>query len=543
MTSHGEPKLRVLIVTENFLPKVDGVTRTLSRLLEHLQAQGHEALLLGPHSDISTYAGHDVLGAEYCVPLWFYPGLSLNFFRREFLRRAQAFDPDVIHYVDPIWLSAQAQPILEYALPDCAAVASYHTNLARYARDYGFGWLAEVMWTLQRRLHGRCIATFCPSNSTRTMLFSNAFENVRIWPRGINMSLFSPSHRSAEMREKWFAKSKTSRRSEEGIVITYVGRLSSEKNIDLLINSFIRLNEVLQASKTDGPPCQLVLVGDGPARSRLEEQTKDLDVTFMGYQKGQDLAACYASSDIFAFPSHSETFGNVVLEAMASGLPVVGLKAEGVCDLVESGKTGFLLDLESLPGAQMTKGACGIPSNVQDLFDTKTESFRIAVDGFTQLLLALVLKPDLRRNMSEAALAYASTRTWDGAMECLMEGYREAASITRRKRTEKLFSTLSRTPSTASLLDVKIEEPPFIDSDEKDNAGEPAGSSSARLLFGRPPVKALLRRSTRAALKESISHRFRSTLKREYVVTGRHRPESTSGIYLATTRWLHCIQL
>lgn len=199
------------------------------------------------------------------------------------------------------------------------------------------------MWTLQRRLHGHCVATFCPSNSTRTMLESNAFDNVRIWPRGIDMSLFSPAHRSLALRNRWLASAHPKSAPttfEKGIVITYVGRLSSEKNIDLLINSFIKLNQALRSTQPDSPGCHLVLVGDGPARKRLEEQTKNLNVTFMGYQKGKDLAACYASSDVFAFPSHSETFGNVVLEAMASGLPVIGLKAEGVCDLVESGSTG-----------------------------------------------------------------------------------------------------------------------------------------------------------------------------------------------------------
>lgn len=156
------------------------------------------------------------------------------------------------------------------------------------------------------------------------------------------MSLFSPRHRNSALREKWLSQQKKKQASEgKEIVITYVGRLSSEKNIDLLISSFIKLNILLQA--TNGialPTCQLVLVGDGPARQRLEDQTKDLNVIFMGYQKGKELAECYASSDIFAFPSHSETFGNVVLEAMASGLPVVGLRAEGVSDLVENGSTG-----------------------------------------------------------------------------------------------------------------------------------------------------------------------------------------------------------
>lgn len=158
------------------------------------------------------------------------------------------------------------------------------------------------------------------------------------------MSLFSPEHRNLQLRNKWLASISSEKvvSPDNGIVITYVGRLSTEKNIDLLISAFIKLNETIKKNMdaSAAPICRLVLVGEGPARARLEERTQGLNVTFMGYQKGKALAECYASSDIFAFPSHSETFGNVVLEAMASGLPVVGLRAEGVADLVESGTNG-----------------------------------------------------------------------------------------------------------------------------------------------------------------------------------------------------------
>lgn len=186
------------------------------------------------------------------------------------------------------------------------------------------------------------MATFCPSHSTRNMLVSQDFNNLRLWPRGIDTSLFTPTRRNPNLRRRWLASVPPASKGKvtEGIIITYVGRLSTEKNIDLLINAFIRLKGKLNEVAGEVPTCRLVLVGEGPARKRLEDQTKDLDVIFMGYQKGEALAECYASSDIFAFPSHSETFGNVVLEAMASGLPIVGLQAEGISDLVENGSTG-----------------------------------------------------------------------------------------------------------------------------------------------------------------------------------------------------------
>jgi glycosyltransferase involved in cell wall biosynthesis len=168
------------------------------------------------------------------------------------------------------------------------------------------------------------------------MLYANGFDNVRLWPRGIQADLFNPAQRKEELRRtQWNV-------SPEQIVISYVGRISHEKNIGLLIEAFRGLSSTAQALHSSFPGCKLVLVGDGPARAELEREAdrEGLGIQFLGYKSGLDLAEAYASSDIFAFPSHSETFGNVVLEALASGLPVVGLHAEGVCDLVQHGATG-----------------------------------------------------------------------------------------------------------------------------------------------------------------------------------------------------------
>lgn len=282
------------------------------------------------------------------------------------------------------------------------------------------------MWALQRRLHNRCKGgTFCPSPSTREMLHANGFDNVKLWPRGADMALFNPSRRSAELRRSWFAKEK----SREKVVILYVGRISHEKNIGLLISAFSGLEAAVRSVDPSHPGCKLVLVGDGPARAALEAEcaftsTGRVDISFLGYRKGEELAACYACSDIFAFPSHSETFGNVVLEAMASGLPVVGLHAEGVCDLVQSGDTGFLLDMAGLPGAVVgeEEKEPRIPSNPAQLLDRRGKAFEVAVKQYRQLLLQLVLDEPLRERMSASAVAYAKTRTWREAMGCLISG-------------------------------------------------------------------------------------------------------------------------
>lgn len=223
------------------------------------------------------------------------------------------------------------------------------------------------MWQLQRRLHGHCMATFCPSPSTRNMLHREGFDDVRLWPRGVDTSLFNPGRRSAALRASWgigLPDHQSGEKLREKIVLSYVGRISHEKNIGLLIDAFVGLEAAARALDPSFPGCKLVLVGDGPARVELEKSCKDSDITFMGYRKGTELAECYASSDIFAFPSHSETFGNVVLEALASGLPVVGLHAEGVCDLVEHERTGKYWRVAEVARSAGLHSSRGTPSSV-----------------------------------------------------------------------------------------------------------------------------------------------------------------------------------
>ncbi|KAL9940213.1 hypothetical protein V8E36_000918 [Tilletia maclaganii] len=456
-------KLRIAIVTENFLPKVDGVTRTLARLLEHMNAEGHEAIVFGPETGLTSYSSYPVVGT-FGVPLVIYPGLKLNFMRPRFIRRLQQFKPDVVHFVDPIWLGAQMLPAVQKWMPEVALVSSYHTNLPTYATLFGLPWLEKTMWRLTRNLHDRCEINFCPSESTRRMLRSKGFSNVEIWGRGVYPEMFSPEHRDDNLRASWGATPKpesllrtphaltaddaaamqlaqklgitissssssilgwpsddsfmqsppsfalnpnsptlaaspefspppsydslssipplpsgtfalpppamsespdspsssssdfhackpsarTSARpilsaadQDSKTVILYVGRISWEKNLRFLIEAFRLLPDSVRSA------AKLVFVGDGPARGDLTRlcQKFGLDAVFMGHQSGKRLAAMYASASVFTFPSFTETFGQVVLEALASGLPVVGLHAEGTSDLVYHGRTGLLLDV------------------------------------------------------------------------------------------------------------------------------------------------------------------------------------------------------
>ncbi|CAE6532886.1 unnamed protein product [Rhizoctonia solani] len=366
--------LRVVLITENFLPKIDGVTRCLARLLEHFREEGHEVMILGPEVNMSTYENYPIIGTAG-IPLMLYPGLKLNFLRPKFLRSIQDFKPDVIHVVDPIWLGPQVLYALrrgwcgsKWTTPNAPIVASFHTNLPTYASLFGLKFLEPIMWRWIRHIHAQCRLTACPTLSTATVLMHQGLQNMRIWPRGVDLDAFGPHRRCLEIRREWGIKGSpgrcdlsTNKRGylltpppsptpskgshaywNEVCVILYVGRLSYEKNLRFLVDSYSLLLEMLGEST---PTPLFVFAGDGPARGSLEElcRLKRIRARFTGHLSGEQLAKCYASADVFAFPSYTETFGQVVLEALASGLPIVGLDADGTRDLVQHERTGLFV--------------------------------------------------------------------------------------------------------------------------------------------------------------------------------------------------------
>jgi glycosyltransferase involved in cell wall biosynthesis len=367
--------MRVAIVTENFLPKLDGVTRTLAMLLEHLRRRGHQAILLGPQGSPRRYAGFRIFGAPG-LPLPFYPELRALAPPLEFGQRLSRFRPDVLHVADPMLLGAAG---IRWAVRVGVPVVSvYHTNLAAYCAHFGFPFLQEPMWAYRRLLHNQCEATLCPSPSTAREAERRGFERVGVWPRGIDSSLFNPQKRS----EMWRRAVGSSARK----IILYVGRLSYEKNPGVLVEAFKTLG---------APDIHLVLVGDGPARESLERSLAGYAVTFTGYLTGEALATAYASADVFAFPSHTETFGQVVQEAMASGVPVVGFDAEGVRDLVSSGETGLLARDHS-------------------------------PHTFAEALRSVLYSDELRAALGAQAHTFAAARAWENVMDGLIVFYEDA---------------------------------------------------------------------------------------------------------------------
>jgi glycosyltransferase involved in cell wall biosynthesis len=367
--------MRVAVVTENFLPKLDGVTRTLAMLLEHLRRRGHQAIVIGPEGSPRRYAGYRVFGARG-LPLPFYPELRALMPPPEFGRRLSWFRPDVLHVADPMLLGAAG--IGWARRVGVPIVSSYHTNLATYCAHYGFPFLQAPAWAYRKLLHNQCDATLCPSRSTAAEIERRGFEHVGVWPRGVDTCLFNPGRRSAAWRRQVARDAKK--------IVLYAGRLSHEKNLGVLVDA---------CKSLDDPDTHLVLVGDGPARAGLERSLAGRNATFTGYLTGEALATAYASADVFAFPSLTETFGQVVQEAMASGLLVVGFEAEGVRDLVTSGQTGLL---------------------------AREQSTR----AFAAALQHALRSDELQASLGAQAHAFAATRTWESVMDCLITVYEKA---------------------------------------------------------------------------------------------------------------------
>ncbi|GGI98026.1 glycosyl transferase [Alicyclobacillus cellulosilyticus] len=315
--------MRIAIFSETFLPNTDGVVTRLCATLCHLAELGHDVLLVAPAGGPQAYAGAAVVGVPpFSFPL--YPGKR---FARPWPwvgRRLQAFDPDVIHAVNPGFLSFAA---IYYARRlRRPLVMSYHTHIPAYARFYRLPWLEPWLWRAFRAIHNQAAVNLCPSRATMADLEARGFERLALWERGLDTRLFSPAKRSMAMRRRLLGG------AASGKVLLYVGRIAAEKGLAKLAAALDRLPDEVH----------LALVGDGPHKAAVERALAGRRVTFLGYLFGEELAAAYASADGFVFPSTTETLGLVLLEAMASGLPVMAADAPASREVLHRGRAGVL---------------------------------------------------------------------------------------------------------------------------------------------------------------------------------------------------------
>lgn len=341
--------MRYAIVSETYPPEVNGVALTVQGLEQGLRARGHEVHLVRPRqAEESVGADHELLVRG--TPLPRYPGLRLGLPATGRLQQAwQATRPDAIYVATegPLgWSALRAARRL--GIP---AATGFHTRFDEYMRDYGAAFLAQTALRWMRRFHNSADATLVPTRELVEFLQAQRFDNVVRLPRAVDTALFDPHRRDASLREQWGL-------GDDGFAAIYVGRIAAEKNLDLAVRAF----RALQQSR---PQARMVWVGDGPARARLEQDNPDF--IFCGVQRGDDLARHFASGDLFVFPSLSETFGNVTLEALASGVPTVAFDYGAAREYLRDGVHGaaiadgdeaaFIAACVRIAGDDLSRGA------------------------------------------------------------------------------------------------------------------------------------------------------------------------------------------
>ena len=320
--------LNISVVTETFPPDINGVAHTLSKMVNGLQLNGHNIWLVRPRIEKKELAQNRQGFNELLVkgmPIPFYKQLRMGLPAKKELHRIWSHKrPDVVHIATegPLgWSALQVAKKLKIPIS-----TDFRTNFHAYSSHYGIGWLSGAILSYMRKFHNSADATMVPTEQLAQTLSSAGFERLHVVPRGIDTQLFSPSKRDPALRASWKADSDT-------IVMLYVGRLAVEKNLELVLQTYAM-------AKQQSVKAKLVLVGDGPMRHELEQSFAD--VIFAGFRTGEDLAAHYASADMFVFASQTETFGNVTLEAMASGLAVVAFNHAAAGELIQNGVNGML---------------------------------------------------------------------------------------------------------------------------------------------------------------------------------------------------------
>ncbi|MDK8486352.1 glycosyltransferase family 1 protein [Corynebacterium pseudodiphtheriticum] len=393
--------MRVAIVAESFLPHVNGVSNSVLRILEYLSAQGHDAIVIAPgphgrvpdnrglgHPEISHYAGFRVVRVP-TIRLPFVDSLPIGVPTPTVYRTLAEFRPDIVHLASPFALGrGGGWAARRLGIP---RVAVFQTDIAGFAGLYQLGVLQRATWRWIRRMHNHCQLTLAPSTQTIQQLESHGVRNLAHWGRGVDTQLFHPEKRSDALRRKWCAG--RTKQSPPAIV-GYVGRLANEKGVHRL---------AALSGRTD---VQLVIVGDGPCRSELE--TAMPDAVFCGALSGQDLAAAYASFDVFVHPGELETFCQTIQEAQASGVPTIAPRAGGPVDLIRDDSNRSSDDNTGTPA-----GCTGL------LLDPDNFEAELA-DAVSWLAAA-----SRRQELSAAAREHVEDKTWPKICAQLVDYYRQ----------------------------------------------------------------------------------------------------------------------
>ena len=319
-------RLRISVVTETYPPEINGVAFTVARWVEALRRRGHSLALVrvarnrepsdAPDAqDVLRLPGFALPGYPQVRAGWPAYGVLFDHWRRQ--------RPDLTHIATegPLGYSA-LRAARRLRIP---VSTSFHTHFQHYSRHYRLGWLSAPITAYLRHFHNRALQTLAPTDELVHQLQTLGFQRVRKVARGVDTALFSPQRRDPLLRRDWGLTAR-------GLAVLYVGRLAAEKNLTLLIAAF-------EAIRRTRPDARLILVGDGPMAARA--RARHPNFVHCGMREGEALAAHYASADLFLFPSLTDTFGNVVLEAMASGLAVVAFDCAAARAHLDSGRNGL----------------------------------------------------------------------------------------------------------------------------------------------------------------------------------------------------------
>lgn len=399
--------MRVAIVTESFLPNVNGVTNSVLRVLEYARRHGHDCLVVAPSGNVGLWQGaadavrtHPLVSAM--SPLFRTPetlaverdhhlsypvhrvtsvnvplisSLPVGAPSPSVYNALRDFEPDVVHLASPFVLGA-AGAVAARAL-DVPTVAVYQTDVAGFATSYGFGVMSEAAWSWTRAIHSTCNRTLAPSTAAMEDLAEHGIPRLYRWGRGVDQERFAPSRRSEALHSLWSPDGRP--------VVGFVGRLAPEKHVE-------RLQALAERSGPNGD-LQLVIVGDGPSRLALHHAMPH--AIFTGQLHGEQLGQAYATLDVFCHAGEFETFCQSIQEAQASGVPVVGPAQGGPRDLVHDGINGFLLD---------------------------PRTYAAEISATVDAVLA-----DHPR-LASAALSTVGGRTWDAVCSQLFSHYRAAGA-------------------------------------------------------------------------------------------------------------------
>ena len=330
----NRPSMRIAVVTETWPPEVNGVAVTLAKLVQSLSHRNHDVQLIRPRQAKIDEGVRDSNLEEVLMrgmPIPRYPELKLGLPSKKTLVKAWTLRrPDVVHIATegPLgWSALQAAKVLK--LP---VTSDFRTNFQSYSKHYGVGWLRKPIVAYLRKFHNATACTMVPTRELQRTLSDNGFLNLKVVSRGVDTQLFNSNKRDQQLRESWGA-------TEQTKVLISVGRMAPEKNLEQVLKVFDSLKYL-------GNQIKLVMVGDGPLKEQFKQRYPE--IIFPGMLSQSNLANYYASSDLFVFPSQTETFGNVTLEALASGIPVLAFDCAAARDWVQTDVNGWLVS-ESHP--------------------------------------------------------------------------------------------------------------------------------------------------------------------------------------------------